>query len=422
MIIEGENLRVMAELEQHRGLVDLIVTDPPYNTGRRFRYRDDWGGEWVNMMKPRLIRMHELLKPGGVLAICIDDNELFRLGLLMDEVFGEQNRIAIINWQKSYGPRNDNKHVSSDTEYVLVYAKNKEQASTNLLPRHDVMNAKYKNPDNDPAGPWKIGGDATVATPAERDRYAIQSPFTGALHYPGARAWSHPKKKMKEWLQSWGSSYEERDLDDGRQKALVLKNAPTPTLADLKLDSCPVVYDDAIAEHPLLQSARQKAEELRDHDVWPMLYFTANGMGRPAIKRYLNHVKQGKIPTTYWATDDYDEPEVFGTQSWSYEESGHTQAGINELNAAIGKGHNFQTVKPLKLFKKLIHLWCPPNGIVLDPFAGSGTTAHAVLDLNHQSGADRRFILIERGNPEEGDLFVRSITFKRVCSVAKSLV
>ncbi|WP_245884627.1 site-specific DNA-methyltransferase [Tumebacillus permanentifrigoris] len=408
-------------MEQHRGRVDLIVTDPPYNTGRTFRYRDSWGGEWVSMMKPRLLRMQELLKPGGVLAICIDDNELFRLGLLLDEVFGEQNRIAIINWQKSYGPRNDNKHVSRDTEYVLVYAKNKEQASTNLLPRNDVMNAKYKNPDNDPAGPWKIGGDATVATPAERDRYAIQSPFTGALHYPGARAWSHPKKKMKEWLEQWGSHYEERELGDGRAKALVLKNAPTPTLADCKLDTCPVAYDDRVFEHPLLQSARQKAEELRDHGVWPMLYFTANGTGRPALKRYLQYVKQGKIPTTFWAEDDYDEPFVLGTESWSHKESGHTQAGISELNTIIGKGHNFQTVKPLQLIKKLIHIWCPPDGIVLDPFAGSGTTAHAVLDLNHESGADRQFILIEQGNSEAWDQFARTLTRERVRRVAEPL-
>jgi adenine-specific DNA-methyltransferase len=82
---------------------------------------------------------------------------------------------------------------------------------------------------------------------------------------------------------------------------------------------------------------------------------------------------------TYWADEDYETPFYLGSQSWDHEESGHSQAGTNELNAIIGRGHNFETVKPLKLIQKIIQLWCPPNGIVMDPFAGSGTTGHAVL-------------------------------------------
>ncbi len=139
--------------------------------------------------------MKAMLKPGGVLAICIDDNELFHLGMMMDEVFGEENRIAIINWQKSYSPKNDSKHVSTATEYVLVYARDKERAKTGLLSREEGMNAKYRNPDNDPYDIWR-SSDATVATPSEKDRYAIQSPFTGALHYPGSRAWSNRKSDI----------------------------------------------------------------------------------------------------------------------------------------------------------------------------------------------------------------------------------
>lgn len=102
------------------------------------------------------------------------------------------------------------------------------------------------------------------------------------------------------------------------------------------------------------------------------------------------------------------------SQSWDHEESGHSQAGINELDAVVGKGHNFTTVKPLRLFKKIVQLWCRPDGIVLDAFAGSGTTAHAVLELNNETSANRRFILIEQGNTDKGDHYAKTLTAERV--------
>ena len=203
MVIEGENLQAMVSLYKYRGQVNLIVADPPYNTGNDFRYNDKWdkdpndpdlGGivpkddgsrhtKWLRFMTPRVWMMKEMLKPNGILAICIDERELFRLGMLLNEIFGEENRIAILNWQKSYSPKNDSTHVSAATEYVLVYAKNVDRAKTALTVRDDVMNSKYKNPDNDPNGLW-VGDNPVASTPAKRDRYAIQSPFTGALHYP----------------------------------------------------------------------------------------------------------------------------------------------------------------------------------------------------------------------------------------------
>ena len=121
MLIEGENLQAMVTLYKYRGQVDLIVTDPPYNTGQYFRYNDRWDNDpndpelgtlvtkedgsrhtkWIKAMMPRLQIMKSMLKPSGVIAICIDDNELFHLGMMMDEVFGEKNRLGIINWQKA---------------------------------------------------------------------------------------------------------------------------------------------------------------------------------------------------------------------------------------------------------------------------------------------------------------------------------
>lgn len=117
---------------------------------------------------------------------------------------------------------------------------------------------------------------------------------------------------------------------------------------------------------------------------------------------------------TWWSDDDYDTPFEMDSTSWAHQESGHSQSGINELDAVLGKGHNFQTVKPLRLIKKIIHLWCRPDGLILDPFAGSGTTGHAVLELNQEAKTNRRFILIEQGNTEKGDRYAKSLTAERV--------
>lgn len=147
---------------------------------------------------------------------------------------------------------------------------------------------------------------------------------------------------------------------------------------------------------------------------WPKLYWGLKGETGPQLKRYLKHVRQGKVSLTWWSEDDYDTPLEIDSTSWAHQESGHSQAGINELDAVLGKGHNFQTVKPLRLIKKIIQLWCRPDGLVLDPFAGSGTIGHAVLELNEEAKTNRRFILIEQGNTEKGDRYAKSLTAERV--------
>lgn len=437
MLVEGENLQAMVTLYKYRGQVDLIVTDPPYNTGQNFRYNDRWDvdpndpdlGElvtkddgsrhtkWMKAMMPRLQMMKAMLKPQGVIAMCIDHNELYHLGMMMDEIFDESNRLAIINWQKSYSPKNDSGHVSSATEYVLVYAKDETLARTRLEQRTAEMDAKYKNLDNDPDGPWK-SGDATSRDRRDWDRYGIQSPFTGAIHYPGNRSWVLPHARMKDVLEEWGSKYVQKDIGDGRAEAWVIQGAAIPRIPkvddDRFFDENPVVHSDATFKHPTIVKARAKAESIRDKKVWPILYFTDSGHGRPSIKRPLKLVKKGKVPMTYWADEDYEDPLELGCESWDHEESGHTQAGQTELNAIVGRGHEFDTVKPLKLIKKIIQLWCPPHGLVLDPYAGSGTTGHALLELNHETGAERRFILIEQGRPENGDKYARTLTWQRL--------
>ena len=428
-IWDGENLSAMVTLYKYRGQVDLILTDPPYNTGEDFRYNDKWDkdpndpdlgelvpkddgsrhSKWLKFMTPRIWMMREMLKPGGVIAICIDHRELYRLGMLMDEIFKEENRIGIINWQKAYSPKNDTGGkrggLSSATEYVLVYAKDGERAKTGLLARTEAMNARYTNEDDDPEGDW-ASSDAAAPEYRRTGTFGIQSPFTGHMFYPSSNPesnhWRLEAKEMKRLLESWGSAYVYKQLDDGCEaKAIVLKGC--------KFDGNAPILNSAVCK-----AARAAASQCHKKLPWPQLIFTDSGDGGPRLKKHLSKIKKGKVPLTYWANEDYDTHMDIESQSWDHEESGHSQTGINELDAVVGKGHDFKTVKPLRLIKKIIQIWCRPEGIVLDPFAGSGTTGHALLELNKETGAHRRFILIEQGNTEKGDHYARTLTADRV--------
>lgn len=413
MLIEGENLQAMVTLYKYRGQVDLVVTDPPYNTGQYFRYNDRWDNDpndpelgtivtnedgsrhtkWIKAMMPRLQIMKAMLKPSGVLAICIDDNELFHLGMMLDEVFGEKNRLGIINWQKSAAPRPDNNHVSTSTEYVLIYAKDQELATTQSLARTAANNKRYGNPDNDPGELWREG-NLTARSYSAKDDYAIQSPFTGELHYPaGEGAWRHPKRNIKKWVSEWGCSLVEEDIKDGKEKALLVKGGTR----------------DSVPEN-IAAAARERLKQ----DNWPFIWFGLDGSGRPRTKTYLNQIKKGRVPVSYWADELYTPETLIGSTSWDYSDSGRSSDGVSELTAMVGEGHGFVTVKPLKLISKIIQIWCPPDGLVLDPFAGSGTTGHAVLWLNKEEDANRRFILIEQGAPENGDKYARTLTWNRL--------
>jgi adenine-specific DNA-methyltransferase len=336
----------------------------------------------------------------GVCAVCIDERELFRLGMLMDEVFGERNRIAIINWQKSYSAKSDSEHVSTATEYVIVYAKDRDKATTLLLDRTEAMDARYGRPDGD-LDEWRSDNLSAKAHPKPED-YGIQSPFTGDIHYPtGSGRWRKRKSDIKRHLEGWGSEY-------------VAMSDPASTLPSLVLKGTILKNGRLVTTDAVLQEAREKAKCVWEHQVWPQIYFGLSGEGRPAAKRYLKDVKKGRVPMTYWADEEYDVPLVLNAQSWRHAESGHSQAGINELSAVVGPKHAFETVKPLKLFSKIIQIWCPPSGIVLDPFAGSGTTGHAVLSMNEETGTSRNFILIEQSRSARNDNYARTLLADRL--------
>lgn len=414
LLIEGDNLQALASLYRERGKIDMILTDPPYNTGGDFRYNDKWDkdpndpdlGEfvgsddparhtkWMKFMYPRLQMMRAMLKQSGVLAICIDSRELFHLGQMLDELFGEENRLAIINWQKTAAPRSDKNGVTATTEYVLVYARDAMRARTSSLERTDGDNRRYGNPDADPHGLWREN-NLSARTYSPSGDFGIQSPFTGVMHYPpGERAWAHPRGSIRAWLEEWGSTYIDGPIGEGASKSLVLKDGFSPQVAS-------------------------RAQERLQQPAWPFVWFGRDGDGRPRTKTYLERLKKGKVPVSYWADDALEMPDALGSTSWDFRESGRSADGAGELSAIVGKGHGFTTVKPVKLMMKLMQLWLPQDGVVLDPFAGSGTTGHAALALNSIAGGNRRFILVEQGRPENGDSYARVLTADRLARVVE---
>jgi adenine-specific DNA-methyltransferase len=423
LVIEGDNLQAMATLYRDRGQVDLVLTDPPYNTGNDWRYNDKWEddpndpgiGEWVSeddrgrhtkwmrFMWPRLQMMKSMLKPGGVLAICIDYRELFRLGQMLDELFGQQNRLGIINWQRTYSRTNDASHVATTTEYVLVYARDEEKARTGLLPR-EALDGPHANPDADPQAWTDSPATGSNAKAHKSMVYGIQSPFTGEILYPpSGSAWRLEQARNLQHLAGWGSKFKLKMLDDAERRASV-----TGVDVDEVPDVPAIVLDESV------KSARRKALKVQTDGIWPRFFFLKKGEGRPRLKKYLTELKQGYVPTTFWASEDLETPLEIGSESWPHKVSGHSQQGVDELTAVVGGGHDFKTVKPLKLFEKIIQIWCPPDGLVLDGFAGTGTAGHAVLVLNKTTDTNRRFVLIEQGRPERGDSYARSLLADRL--------
>ena len=273
--------------------------------------------------------------------------------------------------------------------------------------RSEVTASGYTRPDNDPRGPW-APSDSTLmgASTHPGQVYAIQNPYTGRLHYPQeGRCWRNQRSKMKAAVEAWGVSYDDVQLDDGLRPALVIAGVRDPLVADPVGD-------------PVLKAAREQALRRREEGNWPRFFWRADRQRRPGegelrYKTYADEVAEGVVPTTFWAGDDFRALQLDAV-SWQHEQSGTSDTGQRELNGVVGRGHGFATVKPLVLFEKLISIWSPPDGLVLDPFAGSGTTGHAVLKLNASTGSERRFTLVEQGRPERGDSYARSLTADRL--------
>ncbi|RZL15899.1 MAG: site-specific DNA-methyltransferase [Hymenobacter sp.] len=222
-LIEGDNLHALTVLSYtHAAQVDVIYIDPPYNTGKQdFMYNDKFvdredgyrHSKWLSFMAKRLKLSKSMLKEKGVIFISIDDNEQAALKLLCDEVFGEENFIATIIWQKIDSPKNTAIHFSDDHEYILIYSKNKAVWRPNRLPRNEDMIARYKNPDNDSRGPWLLSdmsarnyyslGKYPITTPSGR---IIDGPPAGSYWRVSAEKFAELEKDNRVWYGPNGSN------------------------------------------------------------------------------------------------------------------------------------------------------------------------------------------------------------------------
>ncbi len=371
--------------KSYLGKVKMIYIDPPYNTGNDFIYPDNFSeslqtyleytgqvdeagtkfgtnpesdgrfhSKWINMMYPRLYLARNLLRDDGVIFMTIDDHEVDNLRKISSEVFGEENLLASVCWQKKYAPANDKADFSTSHDYVLVYAKvrpiSKEGRVQSVLSkeeRTEDMDRAYANPDNDSRGSWKPGDYTCNKSAEERPNlyYAITQPNTGEEIFP---------KKTRVW--AYGKEYHEQNV--------------------------------------------------KDHRVW----WGQDGKNRvPSYKRFLTEVG-GVVAQTVWLWD----------------EVGHTDESKKELKSLFPEAAElFDTPKPTKLIQKMLSLGVAPQSddIVLDFFAGSGTTAHAVIERNNDSSGHCRFILVQLPEPTKRVDFptIADITKERVRRVIKKL-
>ena len=233
LYIEGDNLDVLKLLQEtYLGKIKMIYIDPPYNTGSDFVYEDDFAEstdeymgrsgqfdeqgnrlvqntesngrfhtDWLNMIYPRLKLAKDLLTDDGVIFISIDENEVQNLRKTCDEIFGESNFISQLGWQKVYSPKNQARYFSNDYEFILCYCRNIEHFSIGLLPRTEAMNARYKNPDNDPRGAWKPG-DCVGNGERKNGYYDVVSPVTGKVfNVPKGKHWVYAPETMAKLLE-----------------------------------------------------------------------------------------------------------------------------------------------------------------------------------------------------------------------------
>ncbi len=394
-LLEGDNLHSLKLLEKtHHGRINLIYIDPPYNTGNKdFKYDDAFidkndgykHSKWLAFMNTRLTIAHRLLSKDGVVFISIDDNEHAALKLLCDEIFGEECFVGDISWQRTYSPRNDSLGLSSEVEHILAYSKTNGWAP-NKLPRTEQMDSKYKSPDGDPK-PWTSSSlTAPGASSHQGMVYAIQHPITGELMYPtSGRHWALGQDQMFENMSCW-AKYKYELLDDDEKRALIC----SVSSEEIRKNIPAIVLDEDLA------TAREYALQVLEKGNWPYFYFTDKGKGGIRRKTYLSDT-EGRMPTNYWP----------------FSEVGHTDGAKKELKNIFCGSIPFDTPKPSSLIKRILAIASNKDSIVLDFFAGSGTTAQAVLEQNNEDGGNRKFIVCT--NNENG--ICEEVTYPRIKTV-----
>lgn len=378
LIIEGDNLEVLKLLQKsYLGKVKLIYIDPPYNTGKDFIYPDNYSeslqtyleytgqvdaegrkfrtnadtdgrfhSKWLNMMYPRLYVARNLLRQDGVMFVTIDDTEHDNLRKACSEIFGEENFVANVVWEKKYAKQNDATWLSTSHDHILVFARDKSVWRPNTLTRTQAQLRGYANPDNDPRGLWQSVVYTCNKTKEERPNlyYPIKHPTTGVEVWPSAtRVWGYEKPTH------------ERNVAEGR------------------------------------------------------LWWGAKGdLEKPRLKVFLSEVGEGVVPDTLWLRSDVGDNQ-------------DAKRILVELLPAA----SFETPKPPSLIARMLALATAPQAddIVLDFFAGSGTTAQAVLEQNATDRGNRKFLLVQLPEPASRGEFstLAEVTKERVRRVIQKM-
>ena len=382
VFIEGENLEVLKVLQKsYYGKVKCIIIDPPYNTGndsfiypdsfkenkvdyeKRIGDKDEEGylmkegyfrknskdsghfhSNWLSMMYPRLFLAKNLMRDDGVIFIHIDDNEVYNLRLVMNEIFGEENFVAQIVWQKKYAVANDDDGISATHDYILSFQKSQE-FKRKLLPRTDKQLNRYQNLDNDHRGNWSSDNYVSNKSKTERPTlwYPIKHPKTNEDVWPDENAvWRYSKDK----------------------------------------------HEKMIAENRLYWGPNQSYK-------------------KPRLKRFISEIQEGVVPGTWWP----------------FEEVGHNDEGQKETAELMGK-KIFSTPKPVRLIKKIISIACEKDSgdLIFDFFSGSGTTAHAAMEMNKEDGGNRRFILAQLPEVCDESSEAYQAGFKTIADISKERI
>ncbi|SOB96554.1 site-specific DNA-methyltransferase [Pseudobutyrivibrio ruminis] len=358
LLIQGESGDVLEALTRvpeyaakYVGKVKLIYIDPPFNTSQTFEsYEDNLEHSiWLTMMRDRLLHLKKLLAKDGSIWVHLDNVEVHRMRILLDEIFEPQNFVMDMQWEKKYGASNNSHTIASMTDTILVYRKSTD-FSPNRLPRTNEMNARYSNPDNDPLGKWKVG-DATARHNIGRQQhpsvYGFQNPFTGEIQYPSNGAnWYFKRETVKEFLEFWGEYIDgPYDKVEEENRRRIEGND-----AELRSDIKPLILKE--------WNENIGKQNIEKYNKCVLPQFTPTPVGGAILKVYLSEVS-GRVPVNLLPFD----------------EVGHNDSAKKEIMALFPDEKPFSTPKPERLLERIITIATNPGDIVLDCFAGSGTTA-----------------------------------------------
>ena len=395
LIIEGDNFDTLRLLQTtHRGKVRVIYIDPPYNTGNMdWVYNDRFVGandrwrhsQWLEFLYRRLTLARTLITPDGAILVSINDENRARLELLMDEVFPGM-RLGTITWRTRQGSNADQQcFLSVDHEHVLVYGN--EGFSFNGFEKSYAM---YGNPDNDPRGDWRTSDLTLGFSYKERPNlyYPLQDPATGIVYPPNPdRIWVYASQgRLKE-----GQTVQTKTMEEFIELGQILFPKDQRVEAWNTMDELLAAIDRG--DVPKSGKSPTLRRDLPNLEFWvgkPV------GFGRPQFKRYKADLRNQTQPLSSWIVPTFEDGDYEAENSFV---SSTNQEGARAVAEIFGD-RAFNYAKPLSLIKGLLAQATRPNDIVLDFFAGSGTTGQAVLELNAEDASTgsaqaglRRFIL-----------------------------